>query len=117
MSESDLMSCAEASDLEATAEEEEELVSGSENESGAQDSRKLLSTCMPVPILLQVIILCRVTGTCYVHFTNGCTAKDCSSATGGVAAMVVHLGIQFLQMALAGHAIAEPYKEGTFDVC
>lgn len=30
------MSCAEASDLEATAEEEEELVSGSEDESGGQ---------------------------------------------------------------------------------
>lgn len=36
MSEAALMSCAEASDLEATAEEEEELVSGSENESGGQ---------------------------------------------------------------------------------
>lgn len=34
MSESALMSCAEASDLAATAEEEEELVSGSEDESG-----------------------------------------------------------------------------------
>lgn len=36
MSEAALMSCAEASDLEATAEEEEELVSGSEDESGGQ---------------------------------------------------------------------------------
>jgi len=36
MSESGLVSCAEAADLEATAEEEEELVSGSENESGGQ---------------------------------------------------------------------------------
>lgn len=34
MSESDLLSCAEASDLAATAEEEEELVSGSEDGSG-----------------------------------------------------------------------------------
>lgn len=34
MSESALLSCAEAADLAATAEEEEELVSGSENETG-----------------------------------------------------------------------------------
>ncbi len=37
MSEAALMSCAQASDLEATAEEEEELVSGSEDESGGKN--------------------------------------------------------------------------------
>jgi hypothetical protein len=39
MSDSALISAAEAADLAATAEEEEELVSGSEDESGAPTAR------------------------------------------------------------------------------
>jgi hypothetical protein len=55
MSESALMSCAEASDLAATAEEEEELVSGSEGDSGELPHKSRRAGGWLVELLMMLI--------------------------------------------------------------